>query len=188
MINETFYCSPNYINNTETIKIEKKEDIMHYTYVGGSTKPNDIFALARTFLYLAPMTHKKLQKLCYYAKAWYLALYDENIVEEQFEAWVHGAVQPELYNKYRIYGFSDIPQITDKSNLPEEFISFAKEVYGAYGHLSGDDLEILNHKEKPWQIARGDCNPWENCRNKISEDSMRTYYRELLQRKEDSNS
>ena len=69
-------------------------------------KRGDIFDLAEAFLSISSMTHKKLQKLCYYAKAWYLALYDENIVSEPFEAWVHGAVQPELYQKYKSYGFS----------------------------------------------------------------------------------
>ena len=49
----------------------------------------DIFDLADAFLSIESMTHKKLQKLCYYAKAWYLALYDENLVTEEFEAWVH---------------------------------------------------------------------------------------------------
>lgn len=59
----------------------------------------DIFDLAKAFLYISSMTNKKLQKLCFYAKAWYLALYDENLISEPFEAWVHGAVQPSLYQK-----------------------------------------------------------------------------------------
>ena len=182
-----FKYSTNNIDKMEKVTIEKKEDKFIFSFSSESTKPNDIFTLANTFLTISPMSHKKLQKLCYYAKAWYLALYDENIVEEHFEAWVHGAVQPELYQKYRAYGFSDIPKVTDKSNIPEEFLSFAEEVYKAYGQLSGDDLERLNHKEKPWQLARKDCQPWENCRNVISEESMRIFYREILQRKEDSN-
>ncbi len=143
-------------------------------------KPNDIYSLAKAFLSIAPMTHKKLQKLCYYAKAWYLAIYDSNIVEEPFEAWVHGAVQPGLYQRYREYGYSDIPQNSDISSIPEEYISFAKEVYASYGHLSGDDLERLNHQERPWLEARAGYKPWEACNNKISEQSMRDYYREQM--------
>ena len=65
----------------------------------------DIFDLAHAFLSIASMTHKKLQKLCYYAKAWYLALKDENLIDDDFEAWVHGAVQPNLYQEYKVYGF-----------------------------------------------------------------------------------
>lgn len=146
----------------------------------GNNKPNDIFSLAKAFLLISPMTHKKLQKLCYYAKAWYLALYDTNIISEHFEAWVHGAVQPALYQRYRDYGYSDIPQATDASNVPEEFIAFAKEVYASYGHLTGDELERLNHQEAPWREARGDCQKWESCSNVISEQSMKSFYRKLL--------
>ena len=106
-------------------------------------RKGDIFDLADAFLSIESMTHKKLQKLCYYAKAWYLALYDENLVMEPFEAWVHGAVQPELYQKYKPYGFSYIPRVLDTKNIPEEFLSFAREIYESYGALDGDELERL---------------------------------------------
>lgn len=161
------------------LQIDKKGVDMNYSYQYNQ-KPNDIFAMAKAFLTLGAMTHKKLQKLCYYAKAWYLVIYDQNIIREQFEAWVHGAVQPDLYYKYREYGFSDIPRNTDTSQIPEEYLSFAKEVYDAYGHLSGDDLEALNHQEDPWKEARKNCKPWEACSNIITEESMKKYYRGLM--------
>lgn len=145
-----------------------------------SKKAKDIFALARAFLSIAPMTDKKLQKLCYYAKAWHLALYDTNLISEQFQAWVHGAVQPALYQKYKVYGYDEIPKVTNTDDLPEEFIDFAHEVYESYGHLSGYDLECLNHQEEPWIKARGECKPWERCTNEISEEDMKTYYRKMI--------
>ena len=126
------------------------------------------------------MTNKKLQKLCYYAKAWYLALYDRNLISEQFQAWVHGAVQPALYQKYKDYGYNEIPKFLHPEILPEEFVSFSKEVYEAYGHLSGDQLEHLNHQEAPWINARGECEPWENSSNEISEDDMKQFYRKMI--------
>lgn len=145
-----------------------------------NNKPSDIFSLAKAFLSISEMTNKKLQKLCYYAKGWYLAIYDTNIISEQFQAWVHGAVQPALYQKYKVYGFSDIPKFTNVSELPEEFVSFAKEIYASYGHLSGDQLEIINHKETPWLNARKNCEPWENSSNEISEEDMKLFFREKL--------
>ena len=141
----------------------------------------DIFDLANAFLSLNSMTHKKLQKLCYYAKAWYLAINDVNLIKEPFEAWVHGAVQPMLYQKYKSYGFQLIPMYLDSiSKLPEEFIDFAKEIYCSYGDLSGDDLEKLNHSELPWLNARKGVFPWQNSYNVISEEDMKSYYRSLL--------
>lgn len=108
-----------------------------------------------------------------------MALYDENIIEDQFQAWIHGAVQPSLYEKYKDYGFDKIPQIEISDAIPEEFISFANDVYEAYGHLTGNELEALNHEEDPWVKARGNCKPWERCTTEISEDDMKSFYRKL---------
>lgn len=141
----------------------------------------DIYDLANSFLTIESMTHKKLQKLCYYAKAWYLAINDTNLVSEHFEAWVHGAVQPRLYQKYRAYGFQPIPMYTESlASIPEEFLSFAREIYCSYGDLSGDDLEKLNHMETPWLNARKGLRPWQNSNAVISEEDMKTYYRGLM--------
>ena len=142
--------------------------------------PNNIYVLANAFLSISPMTNKKLQKLCYYAKAWYLALYNENLINESFEAWVHGAVNPNLYFKYKKYGFEKIPQVIYIDNIPEHFLSFAKEIYEVYGRFTGDQLESLNHQEDPWINARGNCKPWENCYNVISENDIKNYYRNQL--------
>lgn len=143
----------------------------------------DVFDLARAFLSIAPMTDKKLQKLCYYAKAWYLALTDENLIEEQFEAWVHGAVQPKLYQMYRTYGFAVIPQNQlGMETIPEGLLSFAHEVYAAYGDLTGDQLEQLNHSEMPWIKARQGLMPWQPSNKIIEERDMKEYYRSLLEK------
>lgn len=146
-----------------------------------SVRADGIFQLARAFLSIEPMTNKKLQKLCYYAKAWYLAINDENLIPEQFQAWVHGAVNSELYRKYREYGFEKIPQETNISDIPETFMDFAKDVFAVYGKYTGDQLEYINHREDPWIKARGNRQPWESCNNIISEDSMKNYYRDRMQ-------
>lgn len=141
----------------------------------------DIFDLANSFLAIQSMTHKKLQKLCYYAKAWYLAINNENLINESFEAWVHGAVQPLLYQKYRAYGFQLIPMFTgDLSQLPEEFLDFSREIYEIYGEYSGDELEKINHQELPWTNARKGLKPWQSSNMVISEDDMKMYYRSLM--------
>jgi len=149
------------------------------TFGASAAAERDVFIIARAFLNIAPMTHKKLQKLCYYAKAWYLALYDENLIHDHFEAWVHGAVQPHLYDAYKKHGYRSIPQCFD-GLIPEEFNSFAREIYDAYGHLSGDELETINHTETPWINARKGLKPWEPSNNVISEEEMKKFYRKMI--------
>ena len=59
--------------------------------------------IANWFLSRNDMTHKKLQKLCYYAQAWYCALYDGTpLFDDEIQAWVHGPVIPALYPVYGI--------------------------------------------------------------------------------------
>lgn len=136
-----------------------------------------IFDMAKAFLSIESMTNKKLQKLCYYSKAWHLALYGENIISEEFQAWVHGPVCPELYDKYKEYGYNKIPIINSTKDIPETFISFAKEVYDVYGDLTGDELERLTHMELPWINARGELKTWMGSQKIISEEDMKEYYR-----------
>ena len=145
-----------------------------------------IFDLARAFLSIQSMSNKKLQKLCYYAQAWHLALEDEPLINDcVFEAWVHGPVCPELYWQYREYGYDNIPVYEGNiNNVSEEIKDFAKEVFDAYGELSGNELEVLSHSEAPWQNARGTLKPWERCNEKISEDDMKNYYRQQCKQDE----
>ena len=42
------------------------------------------------------LSNHKLQKLLYYAQAWYLAFEDTPLFDEDFEAWVHGPTIPAL--------------------------------------------------------------------------------------------
>ena len=165
--------------NVQKEYISNNERAMAYS-LPIDRQSNDVFALAKAFLLISSMTNKKLQKLCYYAKGWYLALYDTNLISEQFQAWVHGAVQPALYQKYKEYGFSEIPKLMKNTGIPEEFISFAQEIYSSYGHLTGVELEKLNHQEDPWLNARQDCQPWENSSTTIAEEDMKDYFRKMM--------
>lgn len=164
------------INAFQATKIDISTTEEYNIYTEGS-----IFDLANAFLSIESMTHKKLQKLCYYAKAWYLAINDENLINESFEAWVHGAVQPLLYQRYRAYGFQPIPMFNgDVSSLPETFLSFSREIFEVYGAFNGDELEKINHQEMPWINARKGLKPWQSSNTIINEDDMKTYYRSLM--------
>lgn len=123
-----------------------------------NNKKITIFSVAQTFLNFESMSPKKLQKLCYYAYAWHITLCDKRkLFDNHFEAWIHGPVNPELYDKYREYGWSEIPKV---EKLPNEIAEnrgiyeFIEMVYGSYGHLDANQLEYLTHQEMPWINAR----------------------------------
>nr|WP_296476513.1 type II toxin-antitoxin system antitoxin SocA domain-containing protein [uncultured Acetatifactor sp.] len=44
----------------------------------------------------------KLQKLCYYARAWTLVWDDAPLFEEDFQAWANGLVCPNCFLRHRV--------------------------------------------------------------------------------------
>ena len=69
------------------------------------------------------ITHLKLQKLLYYAQAWYMVLTENEsepiLFEEKIEAWTHGPVVREVYNKYSEMRYNRIPSPNDNVVLDE---------------------------------------------------------------------
>jgi len=133
---------------------------------------------------------KKLQKLLYYVEAWNLVHLDTPLLEEDFEAWVHGPVLPSLYHELKQFGFNEITIVNDDldnaedriqkvskaNNMSEEQLDLIKSVLNQYGNLTSFELEMLTHSESPWIDARGNVPPHERCNNIISKESMKSYY------------
>ena len=49
-----------------------------------------------------PMSHLKLQKLLFYCDAYCLAYFGQELITDQFEAWVHGPVSRKVCQRMRI--------------------------------------------------------------------------------------
>ena len=143
---------------------------------------NDV---AEWFLSKEAMTPKKLQKLCYYFKAWGLALYGEDFLpDSEFEAWVHGPVNPELYQKYKGYYWTKIHRRrkgnTDK--FGENELEILNAVWNTYGEMTANALEVQTHLESPWRLARSGIDDFTNSTSRIKNEDMKIYYRELYDR------
>ncbi len=46
-------------------------------------------------------SHLKVQKLLYYIQGYHLAYFDEPVIEDDFEAWVHGPVSRRLFDRLK---------------------------------------------------------------------------------------
>lgn len=143
-----------------------------------------IFNVTDWLLGKEPMTHKKLQKLAYYYKAWGLALYDKDLIPcYEFMAWVHGPVNRELYDKYHDMGWNDI--VIDPDCIRYEFCDKEEEllesIWLTYGDKSANELEALTHKEAPWIKARNGIGEWDRCETIISHEDMKQYYRSIYE-------
>lgn len=127
----------------------------------------------------------KLQKLLYYIQAWHLVFRDEKLIDDSFEAWVHGPVSRKVWDHFKPYVHKEISpndsnDIKLENYLDLEQIEIINDVLEEYGDKTSYHLECLTHSETPWVEARKGCTPSENCCNKISEEKMFQYYTSLL--------
>ncbi len=153
-------------------------------------------AIANEFLELAKWKHAQLtqmqvQKLVFFSHGWNLALRDEPLISELFQAWEYGPVVRSLYSDLRQYGsgpvtdpvreyewnggkFSyTVPSIGDGSNSEENVFTKAliARVWETYGHLQGFQLSEITHlSDAPWSQAR------ENGDQFIPNDLIRDYF------------
>lgn len=136
-----------------------------------------IYEIANWFLSKEVMTQKKLQKLCYYAQAWYYTLNNLRLCNANFEAWIHGPVSPVLYDRFKNFGFSGI-KLTGNyiSCIIEEDKNFLERVWMTYGEYTDNALEALSHSEPPWKEARIGYSKDERCNKIISLESMKKYF------------
>lgn len=142
-----------------------------------------IFDIADWFLQKENMTHKKLQKLCYYAQAWCFALKGYRLANTDFQAWIHGPVSPVLYERFKGFGCETIKINTDRLiTFEDEDLELLEDVWETYGDKTGNALEALSQRELPWEEARQGYNETERCRVIIIPESMRRYYRSIYNR------
>ena len=150
-----------------------------------SKSPFSASLVAKFFIWKAStegktITNKKLQKLLYYAQAWYLALKDRPLFREDIQAWVHGPAIQSIYKKYRKFGYENISEEINpkelKSLVKDELLN---EVWKVYGKLDAEYLEALTHNEDPWQLARDGLNSADASTKVISHEDMKRYYKNL---------
>ncbi|KXU99490.1 hypothetical protein AD929_15640 [Gluconobacter potus] len=98
------------------------------------------------------ISNLKLQKLCYYAQGFSLALYDRPLFSGEIQAWMHGPVIPEIYHCYKENGSKGIsaPEGLDFSSYDEDTRELLDEVFDVYGQFSAWKLRNMTHEEAPW--------------------------------------
>jgi len=118
------------------------------------------------------ISNLKLQKLVYYAQGFHLAIFNKPLFNEPIEAWMHGPVVPELYQKFKTYGSGAIPPVLsfDLTSFEPDTISFLDEVYSVFNQYSGWSLRNMTHEESPWKEHEADAGV-------ISIESMTAYFK-----------
>lgn len=138
------------------------------------------------------MSHLKLQKILYYAQAYHLAYFDKPVIDDDFEAWVHGPVSRKLYNEIKDLSilYNEVQYKGEESQLnPDEYlkgeltteqIELIDNVVEGLKDLSGLQLENMTHSEDPWIQARKGYAISEKCNEIIPKETMKNYYKQQI--------
>lgn len=137
------------------------------------------------------VTNKKLNKVLYYVKAWGLVFFEDGVIDDPFEAWIHGPVCVPVYQEYKPFGYNHITQEYKKGISSSQYINNFKQgrtpdelnkielidaVFNKYAQLSSLQLELLTHSEWPWIEAREGLSPIETGKVVIKESTMKEFY------------
>ena len=127
------------------------------------------------------MTPLKLQKMVFYADAWYMALNDgEELIADRFEAWVHGPVARDLYIRFADYKWQPITGEIKCPELTKDVTEHLDEIYKVFGGYSAYELEQMTHQEEPWLLARAGMPSDAPCRNDIDKGVTAKFYRGMM--------
>jgi uncharacterized phage-associated protein len=126
------------------------------------------------------VTNLKLQKLLYYAQAWYLARFDLPIFQEDFEAWIRGPVLPSQYHRFKSSEWRPIQDdIRAPQSLPPKLAKHLLSIIATFGVETATALEMMTHQEGPWLRARRNVPHNAPSRALITKISMKDYYRHM---------
>lgn len=130
--------------------------------------PYDARAVANVLLDMAEQrkvacTQMLLYKLIYFSHGWYLSLFDQPLIRQDFEAWQRGPVVKVVRDEFRQYKDRPIKnrahkldirtgqrQLVDPAILPED-AEFISHVFSSYYHYGAWNLSEMTHEPgSPW--------------------------------------
>lgn len=172
------------------------------------TPASTVAAVANEFLALGrdePNTPKidqmKLQKLLFYAHAWYLAMANRRpLFEDDFEAWAWGPVVRDVYTQTVGYGrgpvegrISEFASVGDgfsfvaPDGVAEDLKPFIRSVWDTHKNYTGIQLSNATHAPgEPWTIIKEQYGSLDS-KPKIPNDLIAAVYEQKLARNAATN-
>ena len=116
-----------------------------------------------------------VNKIAYFAHGWFLALRDQKLIEQPFEAWEYGPVVQDLYHRFKRFGKDDITDratVLDKKNgvfviakcdVSVDDFDLLTQVVDFYARIPASRLSDMSHEPGgPWDVVwnyEGKSNP-----------------------------
>lgn len=129
------------------------------------------------------ITPLALQKILYYAQGFYKAFFGKFLFEDDCQAWVHGPVYVNIYEKYKEFKSANIIIDIDY-DIEDIIVDEKREILNAvvkyFGYYNGKALEKMSHYETPWINARKGLLPSENSNNIINKEDIKEYFEKVI--------
>ena len=128
------------------------------------------------------ITPLSLQKILYYAQGFYKAFFGKFLFEDDCQAWVHGPVYVNIYEKYKEFKSANI-SIDIDYDIEDIIVDEKREILDViikyFGYYNGKALEKMSHYETPWINARKGLLPTENSSNIINKEDIKDYFEKV---------
>lgn len=123
------------------------------------------------------ITNLKLQKILYFAQAYFLAVLGRSLFKDKIEAWMYGPVVPVVYAKYKHNGSRPITDGGDNNKISEKDKRELNVIWNIFGEYSAGKLVDITHAHAPWREAS------KSKSRVISKKTLTEYYKPLLGKK-----
>ena len=102
----------------------------------------------------------------------------QQLFDEDFQAWAHGPVCPELFYEHKgMFALNeDFLNEYSTNCFTKDQIETMDSVISFYGDRSPNYLSELTHKERPWKETRGNLPLGEPSNKVIPKELMQEYY------------
>lgn len=124
------------------------------------------------------ITPLALQKAIYYIQGFYYAFMERFLFLDDCEAWVHGPVYRDIYNRYSGYRFDPIESNAefDVSVFTDAEKAVIDSVIQNFCCYSGKILEKFTHAETPWLKTRGNLPAHAPSNRTISKETIGEFF------------
>lgn len=123
------------------------------------------------------ITALMVQRLVYFAQAWFLANKGRPLFADDFEAWPTGPVVRSIFERFENFAYANVPAMDVVREIKGEKLDLLEDIHERYGCYRVKKLEELSQEEGgPWQTSRGSLAPEVGSSNVIPKYEIKKFY------------
>ncbi len=123
------------------------------------------------------ITPLMVQKLVFFAQAWFLANKGRPLFADDFQAWASGPVIPAMFERFEHYAYTNLPQIENARQVTGEKLELLDGVQERYGCFKAGKLEqLVKEPGGPWAQLRNGLAPGDASSSIVGKDQIKKFY------------